>query len=414
MELTKCQQKGLEMVRRLHKAKNHQVAVLGGHAGSGKTTLLKIIAEELGHPLIICPTGKAAARVTEATGLGAMTCHRWLYKPTTNQQTGLVEFVRLPPENMDVGECGVLIIDEASMVTRAVWDDILDISQILGLKVLCVGDAFQLPPVDEKNEGFSLLDPNAGIASEYVLMTEVLRQAADSPVIRASIQIRNGDVQGALMTLMPWVPPNKFIERAASIQSKGGMVLCHKNTTRHWVNKSVRKERGFSEKNVQVGEPVLVLKNAYDLSIYNGETYSFGGWEDLSIGEHTVYDRWSKVRETTQFGVAYLKDDKRNMSVKGAIAQEELLGNMKNSTAAIAASAKIVCRGVSPIHANLGYCLSVHKSQGSEAPEVLLAWEPTLNFNGYKREEALRFAYTAITRAKERCWISLGATAPAI
>ena len=412
MELTAGQQKGLGMVRRLVASPSHQVAILAGYAGTGKTFLLKTIAETCGMPVIVAPTGKAAARVTEMAGLPSMTVHRWLYTPITDPDTGDCTFTRKLPNEMPCGSIGLLVVEEASMVSRDLWGDILDAAKTLQLKVLLMGDPFQLSPVepDERYRSFSCLDPDVSGACEATVLTEIQRQALDNPIIRASMLVREGDVEGAL-GLLPLVPSSRFIEKAAEVQRSGGMTLCHKNVTRHWANNGIRRHLGFTD-DIQAGEPVVVLKNNYQLGAYNGNTYQFGKWLDLTPSKHTVYDRRNKVRETTRFGTANLRDPLSDTPFRAVLAQEELFGRMRASQHAIAQAADISFRDEPMLHVNLGYCLTCHKAQGSESPIVLVALEPNLRFWGNKKDDALRWLYTAVSRAKSTCYISMGATAP--
>lgn len=402
------------MVKRLKAARGTHVGVIAGVAGSGKTTLLQVIAEELGTPVVIAPTGKAAARVKEAAGIGAMTCHRWMYEPFTDEATGKVGYNRLPPEALAKGESGILVIEESSMVNSDLWNDIYDNALLLGLKVLCIGDPFQLPPVTEteRQQNFSLLDPTAGIASEYVLMDEVLRQAQNSPVIRASMALRAGDVMKALAELQK-VKPTDFIDVAAITQARGGVIICYQNKTRHWCNEGVRARRRLPAADIAPGEPVLILKNNSALQVFNGETHKFERWLEPPLGKHVIYDRWTKTREESRLGLAELSND-QGETFAGVLFTEELFGRLTASIKAIDTTGEISFPEYPILHANFGYTMTAHKSQGSEWPEVLIAWEPTLRFWGDSREQSLRWAYTSVTRAKERCSISMGVTAPKV
>ena len=412
MNLTDGQQEALAMAKRLKAAKRPQVGVIAGVAGSGKTTLLKIVAEELGTPVVIAPTGKAAARVKEAAGIGAMTCHRWMYSPVTDDTTGKVTYNRLPRELLAKGEAGVLVVEEASMVNQEIWDHIWDNAVMLGLKVLCIGDPFQLPPIsdNEKEQGFSLLDPSAGIASEYILMDEVLRQAQESNVIRASMALRAGDVMKAIAEL-PKVKPVDFIDVAARVQAQGGVIICYQNRTRHWCNEGVRVRRRLPTADIAPAEPVLILKNNYGLQVFNGETHTFQRWIEPPLGKHVIYDRWTKTREESRLGLAALTNDE-GQEFSGVLFMEELFGRLTASVRAIDTTGEISFPDYPILHANFGYTMTAHKSQGSEWGEVLVAWEPTLRFWGEAREKSLRWAYTSVTRAKEKCSVSMGVTAP--
>lgn len=414
MNLTHGQEKGIQLVRDLLADPYMQVAVIGGFAGTGKTTLLKYIAEATGIPVIVTPTGKAAARVREATGLGAMTVHRWMYAPIPNEETGEVEFTRLPPDNMAKGESGLLVVEESSMIGVDLWNDIREAALDLGLKILCIGDPFQLMPVDsnEDHRGFSILDPAQRRAQKYVLLDEVLRQAQDSPVIRASMALRRMDVMGALKEL-PQVPASKFMETAAHIQARGGTVICHKNTTRHWLNQRLREALGLGEA-LQRGEPILVLKNNYVTMVFNGETYTYSHWIEQTPGIHAVHDPVSKTREKTKLGIASLVDPLDGRDFQGVLFHEELPGRLATRPMFLDKTADILYPGVPIVHANYGYVMTTHKAQGSEWSEVLIAWEPSLRFWGKNQEDAYRWAYTAVTRSREKCLLGIGMTAPAL
>lgn len=404
MELTSCQVRAMDMVGRLLKKEGFAVAVLAGYAGTGKTTMLRQIAEIYGVPRIVSPTGKAAARVKEATGLGASTIHRWLYKYTHDDKTGEGNFSLKTPDEL-VAESKLLVVEEASMVSRDIWNDLEETARMLGLKVLCVGDPFQLPPVDEGDSDFCLLDPELGLASEYTLLDEVVRQALDSPVIRASMLVRAGDVMGA-MSILPKVSPLEAIEAAARCSANGGAIICHRNETRFALNEKIRKIRGH-EGTLQPGEPLMIIKNNYQLFVYNGEIYPFLGWSDLSSSKHKVHDKWKKIDESTRFGQAELQHDTGQTFI-ATLAEEEAFGRMKVSTLAMERTGDILYTKQPYIHANLGYVLTAWKAQGSEWDSVLVILEPTIKFWGEGRDQALRFFYTAITRAKKTCTVSLG------
>ncbi len=392
------------MVGRLMAKEGFAIAVLAGYAGTGKTTMLRQIAETYGVPRIIAPTGKAAARVKEATGMGASTIHRWLYKYVHDDKTGEGHFDLKVPDEMGA-ESKLLVLEEASMVSRDVWNDIEETARMLGIKVLCVGDPFQLPPVDEDSADFCLLDPELGLASEYVLLDEVVRQALDSPVIRASMLVRSGDMVGA-MGVLPRIPPAQAVDTAARISASGGAVICHKNETRFALNELIRKIRGF-EGTLQAGEPVMIIKNSYKLFVYNGEIYPLTAWVDVTEAKHRVYDKWKKIHEETRFGMATFQYDETT-EFTAALAEEEIFGRMKVSGLAIERKADQWFTGSPFVHANLGYALTAHKSQGSEWNDVLVVLEPTIRFWGDGRNNALRWAYTAITRAKKNCTLAMG------
>jgi exodeoxyribonuclease V alpha subunit len=115
-KLTDGQQAAMDMVAKLMKAPPPMPAIITGYAGTGKTTMLKAIASMYGNPVILAPTGKAALRVQEATGITALTMHRWLYHPKENENTGEIDFRLKDLAMIECTENGLVIVDEASMV----------------------------------------------------------------------------------------------------------------------------------------------------------------------------------------------------------------------------------------------------------------------------------------------------------
>lgn len=402
LRLTDRQQQAVDMATALSNTRNEKpvVGVLKGYAGTGKTTTLREIAATLGgiEP-ILAPTGKAALRVSEATGLEAMTIHRWMFGVIENPETGEITFARKDIADIRRPESGVLVIDEASMLDRELWAEILNLCEEIECNILCVGDAFQLPPVAKGGgEGFSVLSDGFP-AFRTVMLDEVMRQAMDSPIIRASMAIRMGDMR-ALRSL-PSIRFNELYHHIDELnKSMDGVALCYKNSTRHTLNNQVRELRGYTYE-IQVGEPLLVMKNCYKIERFNGEVLTFRGWKAKLSKMLTVKDRYTKAEMQTRYGVANLDGD------TALIAVADIFGNMENiSQKAKQLWGRIAMREsdydgadrLPLVTANFGYALTCHKAQGSEWDKVLVYVERSIDQN---KEEDRRWLYTAITRAKE-------------
>lgn len=401
MILTDGQNKALAMAKRIApEAKGRPaIGILAGYAGVGKTSMLKVINDELGQIQIVTPTGKAALRVTEATGLAAMTIHRWLYKPHPDPFTGGVSFSLKKPEEVGVPASRLLVIDEASMVGLEVWEDLFSMCKTVGCNILAVGDPFQLPPVEAGNKtGFSLL-ANEFKFDERVELTEVLRQALESPIIRASMEVRTGDALKAIMELplASRITDPDFLATANMVLNDKGVIIAHQNKTRHLINNLVRESRGNFE--LVAGEPLLVLKNNYDLDLYNGEVVEFQGWEWLDPRQYDIYDAWKEEKGKSHFGRARADNQIVVLSTEGIKGRLDKL-NM----GAVEKVGKYSCGKATPfLHCNYGYCLTCHKSQGSEFGSVLVVLENTININ---TKEGRRWFYTSLTRAKEKIYLS--------
>ena len=167
-----------------------KVMVITGGPGVGKTTLvnviLRILAAKRVNLLLCAPTGRAAKRMTEATGREAKTIHRLLEVDPRNGS-----FKRNEENTLD---CELLVVDETSMV------DVLLMNSLLkavpnDAAVIFVGDVDQLPPV---GPGQALADIIASKAVPVVHLTEVFRQAAESQIIQSAHRINAGKLPDLL------------------------------------------------------------------------------------------------------------------------------------------------------------------------------------------------------------------------
>src|SRR5262249_56367129 len=160
--------------------------VVGGGPGVGKTTIgdgvLRILAAKGASLLLCAPTGRAAKRMNEATGLEAKTIHRLL---EVDPRTGA--FRRDANNKL---ECDLLVIDETSMVDVPLMHALLKAVPD-SAALLVVGDVDQLPSV---GPGQVLADVIASGAVRVVRLTEVFRQAAQSRIIVSAHRINQGSM----------------------------------------------------------------------------------------------------------------------------------------------------------------------------------------------------------------------------
>lgn len=396
-KLTDGQSKALEMAKALV-CKPHDrphIGVLRGVAGTGKTTMIRVLANELGELAIIAPTGKAAVRVTEATGLGASTVHRFIYTPHEDPLSGQVNFTRKSLEEMVAPASGVIVVEEASMVGKQMWEDIYHVAEQLRCHILAVGDPFQLPPVEDRLEDgvqFGLLLPNFKFDLQADL-TEITRQALESPIIRASMKLRNGEAGEAVMEL-PRVPVAQMLDKHLELLDHNGVVICHRNASRFELNRRIRERKALSDKTVHEGEPLLVLRNNYQLQRFNGEVLRFDSWDKPPGKQWEIYDRWKQIAEHGAFGLGVVE------GVKCGLVPKAIFGNLENIGVN---SIEMVARAalgpdVPYLHCSFGYTLTAHKSQGSEWNDVMVVVERSVQ--PYTRD-GCRWLYTAVTRAKE-------------
>src|SRR6185312_11132640 len=163
-----------------------KVLVVTGGPGVGKTTLLnailKILTAKQVRVALCAPTGRAAKRLAESTGLDARTIHRLL---EADPRTGGFKWDQTSPL-----ACDLLVLDEASMVDVPLMRSLLRALPDEAA-LLIVGDADQLPSV---GPGQVLADIIASGALPTIRLTEIFRQAAQSRVIRNAHRINSGQL----------------------------------------------------------------------------------------------------------------------------------------------------------------------------------------------------------------------------
>lgn len=410
--LTEGQQLALDMVERCLRKPEPAVCVIAGFAGVGKTFLVRTIAQQCGIPQVITPTGKAALRVRELTGLEACTAHRWMYIPYEDPRTGVMVFRRRNLDELVIPDSRLVILDEASMVAPDLWRDVREVCRQLDLTLVLVGDPAQLPPVMPPNtEPFSVMTPEfaAAVNAERSELTQILRQAEGSPIIRASMRIREGERLNALREL-PFLQADQFWAAAFGTYRQNGVVICHRNLTRFQINAGIRSCLGYEwQESPQPGEPLLVLKNNYSVGLFNGETVNFGEWLRAPNDVEVIHDRYKKIEEYVRFGCARVGEK----SV-ATLALEEIHGRLSSGPSTISRAAKkwALAEGLlfgdqtaSQLHTNFGYAFTAHKSQGSQWPYALVVLEPSIRLDN---EDGRRWMYTALTRAEQAVAIYMG------
>ena len=215
------------------------------------------ISQQYKHGAIVSLTGKATSVIRRRSGLPAQTLHSYFYnlREVAKDKRGR-ELLRFDRAHSDSElSYQLVLIDESSMISGQLADDILR----TGAKVIACGDPGQLPPVSGRqfftDAGFTL--------------TEIHRQALESPIIRQAHAVRNGGtyrVDGPCFRVAHDGTNDDLIN--------ADVILCWTNRSREFMNSKARRVRGYFQLHAQVGEPLVCLKNAASYGVFNGGVYT--------------------------------------------------------------------------------------------------------------------------------------------
>ena len=244
MKLTKKQEQGLKIAIERYK-NNEKYTCIAGYAGSGKSTLVNFIISALSikeeDVCFACFTGKAAQVLLKKGNKNVSTLHKLLYKSIPKPNGG---FIRIPVPDVPYQ---VVIVDEVSMAPKTLMDLLFRYNTY----VICLGDPFQLPPIDKKEDNHLLDHP-------HVFLDEIMRQAMDSEIIRLSMDIRNGNPieysNGNEVIVVPKASLNTGMMQWAD------QILCATNNTRVALNNQMRDLLGRGDA-PEDGDKVICLKN---------------------------------------------------------------------------------------------------------------------------------------------------------
>ena len=347
-----------EQIQAIHSAISEPVTVITGGPGVGKTTVIRAILrtfEMSGKKVLLAaPTGRAAKRLKESTGRAAVTIHRLLkYDPTQGT------FVYNAKKRISAD---VVILDEVSMVDIVLMGHVMS-ALATGCRFIMVGDRDQLPSV---GPGSVLADIIQSQCVTVASLTHIFRQARFSKIIQTAHQIRHGYMpvhhpesdciwlqctdSPAMLSALRGLYTSDLIQGWDPIKDVQILTAMHRGQvgTKH-LNTILKEQLNPSQTHYALGDKIIQLRNNYDKEVFNG---------DVGI-----------IQKVTEQGIIVEMDDGRHVHY------------LDDETSDI----------------QLAYATTIHKSQGSEYPVVvvMIATEQFMLLNRY-------LLYTAVTRARKR------------
>jgi len=405
MDFSNQQDDALRKVNKWLQSGDQQVFHFFGYAGTGKTTLAKHIAEGIGGEVIFAAyTGKAAHVLRSKGCENACTIHSLIYHSRDKSRVKLVELeheletlikeleqanmkadyieqhpkvrrlqadIKTESDNSEqpffvlntdsiIKDAALVIIDECSMVDGQMGSDLLS----FGTPVLVLGDPAQLPPVG----GAGFFTENV---TPDVMLTDIHRQAGESPIIRMATETRNqialtvGDYGDNCVVH----PEGTKLDTETMLSFD--QILVGKNVTRRLTNSKLRKLKGIDDKYPVIGDRLVCLRNNSELGLLNGAIFE--------VSDVTgVMDQKVFMSMHPEDSLASIEISAHEHHFLGT---EEHLGWYEKREAQEFA---------------YGYGLTCHKAQGSQWRSVCV-FDESYCF----RKDKWRWLYTAITRAAD-------------
>lgn len=335
-----------------------QVFRLFGYAGTGKTTLARHIADGVdGEVKYAAFTGKAALVMRGRGCEGATTIHSLIYRAI---ESGVEQPSFELWDDAPASKASLIIIDECSMVDAELGRDLLS----FGVPLLVLGDPAQLPPI-QGGGFFTGAEPDA-------MLTEVHRQAQDDPIVRLSMEVREGEMPEIGRYGESEVVPKSSLDPERVMTTD--QILVGRNATRRAYNTRMRVRRGIEGALPIAGDKLVCLRNNRRKGLFNGGLWSVK--QRATSKSHIL-----SMRLLPDDGVGHraVKVSVRPECFTGAI-EDIPWENRKRYD-----------------EFDYGYVLTVHKSQGSQWDDVVL-FDESFAFS----ESRARWLYTGITRAAKR------------
>jgi exodeoxyribonuclease-5 len=335
-----------------------QVFRLFGFAGTGKTTLARHIADGVdGEVKFAAFTGKAALVMRNKGCDGASTIHSLIYRTK--------EFGEEQPnfelwDDAPASKAKLIVIDECSMVDEDLGRDLLSFD----CPLLVLGDPAQLPPI-QGGGFFTNTEPD-------VMLTEVHRQAEHDPIVRMSMDVREGRELDIGRYGESEVVSRHDLDPARVMAAD--QVLVGRNNTRRAYNMRVRQKLNIDDPLPVANDKLVCLRNNRKKALFNG-----GLWRVKARAQSKSKIITMRLSPDEDFGGKITKVSVRADCFSGGV--DQLPWEQRKPYDEF----------------DYGYVLTVHKSQGSQWDDVVL-FDESFAF----QDSRARWLYTGITRAAKR------------
>lgn len=421
-----------------------KIFILKGYAGTGKTSavaaLVKTMKEHKMRVVLLAPTGRAAKVFSEYAQTPAWTIHKHIYRQQS-EEDGVGNF------SLDFNKAKdtLFIIDEASMLSdedtyspfgsgRLLHDVLRFIFDTQNNnKLLLVGDTAQLPPVGMENshalDAYYISETYHYTVAE-VILTEVIRQQADSGILKNATWLRQrlteGEVSGLRLTEsldVRHISGGELLEELSDAYSTEGLeetiVITRSNKRANAYNEGIRRTILYKESEVSVGDYLMIVKNNY---FWKDEERKLDFIANGEIAEVTAFKRTEEL-----YGFRFADVTLRFVNYDIELDVKILLNTLTAEAPALSReenkqlyfnvmedyvqlkSKKKRQKAIrdneyfNALQVKFSYAITCHKSQGGQ-------WDNVFIDQGYLIDDMLgtdyyRWLYTAITRAKKKLFL---------
>lgn len=370
-------------------AATNGIEIITGGPGTGKTTIIKCIIdifEKCGMKVLLgAPTGRAAKRMSESTGKEARTIHRLLDATVNDEEEAVFDQDESAPL-----DCDAVIIDEASMIDIMLMNSLLKAIKV-GTRLIIVGDVDQLPSVGPGNVLADLINSDF---TKVVRLKEIFRQGKESMIVVNAHRINEGE-----MPLLNEKGKDFFFLNRNNPDDMLNTIIDLINTRLPKYNKSWNKM-----KDIQILTPTR--KGVLGVNGLNEKLQSVLNPPRKNVNERKIKDTVFRVGDKVM-------QTKNNYTIKwdriAGYGEEQgtgvfngdmgviqgINGENKSITVIFDEERRVLYDNICAEELELAYAITIHKSQGSEFPVVIMP-----SFMGSPFLMTRNLLYTGITRAK--------------